>query len=724
MRKSKKKKERRKGLMAKSLVIVESPAKARTINKFLGSNFEVKSCSGHVRDLPKSKFGVDVKNNFQPEYVTVPGRTKVIKEIKKKAKEADRILLAPDPDREGEAIAWHLAELLPKKGSIYRIVFHEITRGAIQEAVKNPGRIDLNKVNAQQARRILDRIVGYKLSPLLWRKVGRGLSAGRVQSVAVRLICEREIEIDAFVPEEYWSVTAKLRGKKTDGKQFEAKLEKIDSRKAKIASEEQAKKIVDELRKEDFFVKDIKTKDQKRYPSPPFTTSYLQQEASRKLHFSASKTMRIAQQLYEGLEVGEEGSIGLITYMRTDSIRIASEAQGEASTYIKEKFGANFAPPTPPRYKSKKGAQEAHESVRPTSIYREPERVKAFLTPEQYRLYRLIWTRFLSSQMKPAMLKITTADIEAGKFLLRAAGLEIKFKGFMAVYVESREETPEGENREEKESKDGKEKILPALEIGEKLTLLELLPEQHFTKPPPRFSEAILVKALEEEGIGRPSTYAPIIQVIQSRRYVEKLKGRFFSTELGRTVTDLLVAHFPKVLDVKFTANMEQGLDEVEEGRVDWVKLLRDFYQPFKLTLVKATREMKKVKRPERVTDEKCPQCGGVMVEKDGRYGRFLSCRNFPKCKHAQPVTTGVQCPEAGCNGQIVERRSKKGRTFFSCNRYPDCKFSLWDKPVQKECPDCGAKFLVERRGRAGQVSYQCADKECGYKEKEDVKDE
>ncbi len=774
MRKSNKKKERRKGLTAKSLVIVESPAKARTISKLLGSRFQVESCLGHVRDLPKSKFGVDVKNNFQPEYVAVPGRTKVIREIKKKADKVDRILLATDLDREGEAIAWHLAELLPKKGSIYRIVFHEITKGAIREAVKNAHQIDLNKVNAQQARRILDRIVGYKLSPLLWRKVGGRLSAGRVQSVAVRLICDREKEIEKFVPEEYWSVTAKLRGKKTDGKEFEAKLEKIDSKKAEITSEQQAKKIVDELTKEDFSVKDIKRKEKRRYPSPPFTTSYLQQEASRKLRFSASKTMRIAQQLYEGLEVGEEGSIGLITYMRTDSIRIASEAQGEASTYIKKKFGADFAPPTPPRYKSKKGAQEAHEAIRPTSIYREPERLKSFLTPEQYRLYRLIWTRFLASQMKPAELKITTVDIAAGKFLLRAGGLEIKFKGFMAVYSigkytvkqycfasktflttensfpiqqksygeaqlkqcrkavlakgrydERSEEFSCVENKEEKEEERGEEeKILPELEIRERLTLIQLLPEQHFTKPPPRFSEAILVKALEEEGIGRPSTYAPIIQVIQQRNYVEKVKGRFYSTELGRTVTDLLVAHFPQVLDVKFTANMEQGLDEVEEGRVDWVKLLRDFYQPFKLTLVKATREMKRVKRPERVTDEKCPQCGGVMVEKDGRYGRFLACRNFPKCKYTQPMTTGVPCPEAGCNGQIAERRSKKGRTFFSCDRYPDCKFSLWDKPVQKECPDCGAKFLVERRGRAGQVSYQCNNRECGYKEKEDVKDE
>ncbi|MCD5390805.1 type I DNA topoisomerase [candidate division NPL-UPA2 bacterium] len=716
MRKSKKKKN------AKSLVIVESPAKARTINKFLGSNFEVKSCSGHVRDLPKNRFGVDVKSNFQPEYVTVPGRTKVIKEIKKKAGEVDRILLALDPDREGEAIAWHLAELLPNKANIYRIIFHEVTKGAIQEAVKNAHQIDLNKVNAQQARRILDRIVGYKLSPLLWRKVGGRLSAGRVQSVAVRLICEREREIDAFVPEEYWSVTAKLRRKKTDGKEFEAKLEEIDSKKAKIVSGEQAKKIVDKLKKEDFFVKDIKTKDKKRYPSPPFTTSYLQQEASRKLRFSASNTMRIAQQLYEGLEVGEEGSIGLITYMRTDSIRVASEAQGEASTYIKEKFGSNFAPPTPPRYKSKKGAQEAHEAIRPTSIYREPERLKAFLTPEQYRLYKLIWTRFLASQMKPAVLKITTVDIEAGRFLLRATGLEIKFKGFMVVYVESQEDG--GREKEEREVEKEKENILPALKEGEKLTLIKLLPEQHFTKPPPRFSEAILVKALEEEGIGRPSTYAPIIQVIQSRRYVEKIKGRFHSTELGRIVTELLVEHFPKVLDVKFTANMEQGLDEVEEGRVDWVKLLRDFYQPFMLTVVKAGREMKRVKRKEKVTDEKCPQCDGVMVEKDGRYGRFLACRNFPKCKYTQPMTTGVTCPEDRCDGQIVEHRTKKGRTFFSCNRFPDCKFSLWNKPVEKECPDCGAKFLVEHRGRAGHTFYQCNDRECGYKEKEDVRDE
>jgi len=536
----------RKGVImpTKSLVIVESPAKAKTINKFLGSNYQVKSCWGHVRDLPKSKLGVNVEDDFQPEYVTVRGRGKVVKEIKKAAKEVDRILLASDPDREGEAISWHLSEILGNKNSIYRINFHEITKTAIREAVKNPGRIDLNKVNAQQARRILDRIVGYKLSPLLWKKVGRGLSAGRVQSVAVRLVYEREKEIEKFVPQEYWSVIASLRTE-LSGESFEAKLEKIGSEKAKIDNEEQVKKIVDELKGAEFHVKSIKRKDQRRNPSPPFTTSYLQQEASRKLRFTVRKTMRVAQQLYEGLEVDGEGSVGLITYMRTDSVRVSAEAQQEAASYIKDKFGSEFLPTKPPQYRSKKGAQDAHEAIRPTGVGREPERLKPFLSLEQYQLYKLIWNRFLASQMTPALFKMTTVDIATGRFIFRATGLEMKFKGFMAVYVEVKEE-------EEKQQGDGsedvagpessssgfkikkkEERLLPELKEGEKLTLLELLPGQHFTKPPSRFSEAGLVRALEEEGIGRPSTYAPIINTIQERQYVEKIQGRFHPTELG-----------------------------------------------------------------------------------------------------------------------------------------------------------------------------------------------
>lgn len=684
----------------KSLVIVESPAKAKTISKFLGPNYQVESCWGHVRDLPRSKLGVDVENNFQPEYVNVRGRGKVIKEMRKAAKEADRILLAPDPDREGEAISWHLSELLGKKTRIYRIIFHEITKGAVRGAVKNPGRIDLNKVNAQQARRILDRIVGYKLSPLLWKKVGRGLSAGRVQSVAVRLIWDREKEIEKFVPREHWSVMVRLR-KKLSEESFEAKLEKIDSEKAKIDDESQAKKIVDELKGEKFLVKKVQIKDKLRNPYPPLTTSYLQQEASRKLRWTVRKTMQVAQQLYEGLEAGEEGSVGLITYMRTDSVRVSAPAQKEASSYIKDKFGRQFVPSQPPRYRSKKGAQEAHEAIRPTSAARSPDKLKPFLRPEQHQLYKLIWARFLASQMKPAILKVATVDIKAGRFILRATGMRIKFKGFMVLYVEKEEE----------------ERALPELKEGEKLTLLQIAPEQHFTKPPPRFSEAGLVKVLEEEGIGRPSTYAPIINTIQERQYVEKIQGRFYPTELGGIVTELLITHFPEILDIKFTANLEDKLDEIEEEKVDWVKLLREFYEPFMLTLNRATREAKRVKRKEIPTDLFCPDCKGTIVIKTGRYGKFLACGNFPECRYTQSVTLGVQCPQEGCEGEVVQRRSKKRGIFFGCNRFPKCKFMTWDKPINKKCPCCGANFLVEKKDKEEQTYHGCVNKECGYRE-------
>ncbi|MCD5397969.1 type I DNA topoisomerase [candidate division NPL-UPA2 bacterium] len=687
---------------AKSLLIVESPAKARTLSKFLGSNCQVKSCWGHVRDLPKSKLGIDVENNFQPDYVAVRGRGKIIKDIQKAAKEVDKILLAPDPDREGEAISWHLAELLGNRKSVYRIIFSEITKKAVREAVKNPGRIDLNKVNAQQARRILDRIVGYKLSPLLWKKVGRGLSAGRVQSVAVRLICDREKEIEKFVPQEYWSVIANLSSG-LSGENFEAKLEKIDSQKTKIDHESQVKKIVSELQGEEFFIKKIEVKDKRWNPYSPFTTSYLQQEASHKLRFNVRQTMQVAQQLYEGLEVSGEGAVGLITYMRTDSVRVSVEAQKEASSYIRDKFGPEFVPSQPPQYRSKKGAQEAHEAIRPTSIQRNPEELKPFLSSEQYRLYKLIWTRFLASQMKPAILKVMAVDIEAGRFVLRATGMRIKFKGFMAVYGEREEE----------------ERTLPKLEEGEKLKLLELRPEQHFTKPPPRFSEATLVKILEEEGIGRPSTYAPIISTIQGRQYVEKIKGRFHPTELGGIVTELLVTHFPEILEVKFTAQLEEELDGVEEGKIDWVKLLRKFYDPFKLTLAKADKEAKRVKRKEIPTDLTCPDCEGAVVIKTGRYGKFFSCSNFPECRYTQSLTLGVKCPQEDCGGEVVERRSKKGRTFFGCNQFPQCKFMVWDKPVNKKCPQCGANFLVEKKDKEGQAYHQCHDKECGYEKRE-----
>lgn len=676
----------------KSLVIVESSAKARTINKFLGSSYSVKSCLGHIRDLPKDRLGIDPENDFRPHYVIIPGRKEVIKEIKKSSQDADKVFLAPDPDREGEAISWHLSEVL-KRDNLYRIAFNEITKEAVKKAIKNPKVIDLNKVKAQQARRILDRIVGYKLSPLLWKKIGKGLSAGRVQSVALRIICDREKEIADFVSREYWVITAKLKKRTGEKKDFEAKLEKISGKKAEIDNESEAKKIVGELRKKEFFVKGIKKKEQKKNPHPPFITSQLQQEAARKLGFTPTRTMRIAQRLYEGIEVGKE-RVGLITYMRTDSVHLSLESQKEASRYIKEKFGEDFAPSKFPIYRSKKGAQEAHEAIRPTSIRREPKEMEEFLSPEEHRLYRIIWSRFLASQMKPATLKLTTVEIKAGRFDLQAKGMKVKFEGFMIIY-----------GKEEKESN------IPDLQEGEKLDVLAIEEKQHFTKPPHRFSDAALVKALEEEGIGRPSTYAPIIQTIEQREYVERVDSKFCPTELGITVVKLLVERFPKIMDLKFTSNMEDELDRIEDGKSDWVKLLSDFYHPFIAMLDKANDEVKKV---EIATDRTCPECNSSLIIKIGRYGNFFACKNYPQCKYTASVGLGINCPEDKCDGEIVEKRTRKKKIFFGCNRYPDCHFSTWDKPVAKECHSCGAKFLVAKKRRKSGGGYlQCINEKC-----------
>jgi DNA topoisomerase-1 len=684
--------------MSKSLVIVESQAKAKTINKFLGSSYTVKSCLGHIRDLPKNRLGIDSENDFCPNYVIIPERKEVIKEIKKSSQDADKVFLAPDPDREGEAISWHLSEVL-KRDNLYRIAFNEITEEAVKKAIKNPGKIDLNKVNAQQARRILDRIVGYKLSPLLWKKIGKGLSAGRVQSVALRIICDREKEIVDFVPKEYWVITVKLKKRTGEKKDFEAKLEKIGNKKAEIDNESEAEKIVGELRKEEFFVCGIKKKEQKRAPHPPFTTSQLQQEAARKFGFTPTRTMRIAQRLYEGVEIGKE-RVGLITYMRTDSVHLSLESQREASYYIKEKFGENFAPSKFPVYRSKKGAQEAHEAIRPTSIKREPKEMEEFLSPEEHKLYRIIWSRFLASQMKPAILKLTTVEIKAGRFNLEAKGMGVKFEGFMTVY-----------GKEEKESN------IPALEEGEKLDVLAIEEKQHFTKPPPRFSDATLVKALEEEGIGRPSTYAPIIQTIGERKYVEKVDGKFCPTELGAIVVKLLVEHFPEIMNLKFTSNIENELDKIEDGKSDWVKLLSDFYRPFIAMVGKANDEVKKV---EVATDKICPECNSHLIIKIGRYGNFLACKNYPQCKYTASVGLGINCPEDGCDGEIVEKRTRKRKIFFGCNRYPKCHFSTWDKPVRKECSSCGAKFLVAKKRKRGGGYLQCINEKCNYRSTRD----
>jgi len=735
----------------KSLLIVESPTKVKTLSKFLGKDFTIMASVGHVKDLPKKELGVDIENEFKPTYVVIEGKEKILKELKKAAKSCEKIYLGPDPDREGEAIAWHIAEELNGSSErIYRVDFHEITEKAVIEALKNPRKIDMNLVNAQQARRILDRLVGYKLSPLLWKKVRRGLSAGRVQSVALRLIVDREREIEAFKPEEYWSITAKLEGKEPPP--FEARLIQKDGKKIKIRNAPEADAIVKALKESTFIVTRIEKKKRKRSPAPPFITSTLQQEAARKLKFTAKKTMMIAQQLYEGVELGDEGSTGLITYMRTDSVRVAKEAEEEARALIRGEFGKEYVPRTPPVYKSKKSAQDAHEAIRPTSVIRTPESIKRYLNRDQYRLYSLIWHRFIASQMSSAELEQTSIDIKAGEYTFRATGTIIVFPGFMKLYIES------GDNGEEEE-----EGILPALSEGEDLNLLELIPKQHFTQPPPRYTEASLVKELEARGIGRPSTYATILSTIQDRKYTEKVDGRFKPTELGIVVSDLLVERFPELMDYNFTARMEENLDRIEEGGVRWVNIVHDFYVPFNRDLTEAMEVLGKIKPKDVVldekcekcnrpmvikwgrhgrfiacsgfpeckntrpyegngkennsvqsTDEKCPVCGADMVIKSGRFGRFKACSRYPECKHTRPISTGVRCPEDG--GEIIERRSKRGKVFFSCSNYPNCKFATWHRPVNRKCPQCGAEMMVEKNSKRGRF-IACLNKECKYQE-------
>lgn len=658
--------------MTKNLVIVESPAKVKSISKFLGPDYIVKASMGHVRDLPEKRFGVDVEHDFKPEYVLIPKNKPVVNALKKAVEGVSALYLAPDPDREGEAIAWHLSEILAKdkKIKVWRVSFNEITESAVKEAFKKPGKIDYNKVDSQQARRILDRIVGYKLSPLLWRKVKGGLSAGRVQSVAVRLICERQEEIDNFKPQEYWTISAKLRPKADAEKEFIAVLEKLDGKKVypahtggrKIQNKDEADRIINSLKDKDYIVETVEKKEKQRHPLPPFTTSLMQQAAINKLGFTASKTMSIAQQLYEGIELGPEGSVGLITYMRTDSFRISKDAQEAARRYIDNKFGKEYLPPNPPRYKSKKTAQEAHEAIRPTSMDRPPEKIKEYLTQDQLKLYTLIWNRFIASQMVSARLSVTTVLVSAGDAIFKATGTEVVFPGFLAVY------------EEEEEEKEGK--TLPVLTNGENLDLLGLIPEQHFTKPPPPYTEASLVKALEEKGIGRPSTYAPIIDTILKRGYVRKEQKKLVPTELGKHVNAILVDRFSDIMDVEFTARMEDELDEIEKGRVSWTKVLKEFYEPFIVDLNKAHNELERTPLRPVETDHKCPKCGKMLVIRSGRYGQFLACSGFPNCKHTEPLITDVKCPKPGCGGILVQRRSKKGKTFYGCSNYPKCKFA------------------------------------------------
>jgi len=740
----------------KSLVIVESPTKVKTIQKYLDGKYVVKASMGHVRDLPKSKLGVDEKKSFKPDYRVLPAKKKVLDELKKSASGAEALYIATDPDREGEAIGWHLAqELKLPKSKTYRILFNEITERAVKAAFQRPGKIDTNKVNAQQARRVLDRLVGYKLSPLLWEKVRRGLSAGRVQSVAVRLITEREREIQAFTPVEYWSLHARLLGKNPP--EFIATLREVKGRKAELGSEADTLAVMTGLHGKQWKVKSINRGERRRNPAAPFITSTLQQEAGRKLHFTAKKTMMLAQQLYEGVVLGEEGAVGLITYMRTDAVRIAPEAQAEAREWVTARLGREYLPETPPVYRAKKSAQEAHEAIRPTSVAREPKALARFLSKDQIALYRLIWERFLASQMLPAVYDTVAADIEAGQCVFRAQGSTLKFAGFTAVYVESREES-------EPAAEDEAESVVPPLEVGEILKLLALDPKQHFTQPPPRYTEASLVKVLEERGIGRPSTYAQILSTIQDRGYVRREKGTLFPTELGMQVNDLLVPHFPEVMDVEFTAQLEESLDKIEEGDADWVDTVDAFYKQFARDLKSAGQTMENVKvgqetgeacpecgqpivkkfgrfgsflacsaypeckytkdlgggreRPaDEPTDESCPTCGKPMVIKHGRFGKFIACSGYPECKTTKPVTLGITCPEAGCGGQLVERRTRRGKTFFSCSNYPNCKFALWARPIAEPCPQCRAPFLTERYGRGGKITRACFRAECGYKQ-------
>ncbi|MGA3207078.1 MAG: type I DNA topoisomerase [Syntrophales bacterium] len=744
--------------MPHSLIIVESPTKVRTIRKYLGSNYEVYASMGHIKDLPKSKLGIDPEKNFETVLDVIESKKKVVTNLKKAAKNAEHIYLAPDPDREGEAIAWHIAEEIGMKNKhIHRILFNDLTKKTILEAMNNPLELDINKYEAQQTRRILDRLVGYKISPILWDKVKRGLSAGRVQSVAVRIICDREEEIRKFVSQEYWHITAQLEA--NNPPPFEARLIKIEGKKSQIANESQSSKILEYLKAVPFIVAKQEKKEIKRSPLPPFTTSKLQQESSRWLRFSAKKTMSVAQKLYEGVELGVEGPVGLITYMRTDSVRTAEEAIKDVRKYIEENYGPGFLPPKPRTFKNSATAQDAHEAIRPSSMDYRPQDIKTFLSNDEFRLYQLIWNRFTASQMNPAVLDQTTIDTEAGRYLFRAQGSVMKFPGYTIVYTEGKENG---------EGDDEFSKTLPHVSVGETLNLISLKPEQKFTQPPPRFTEASLVRELEENGIGRPSTYATILSTIQDREYVRLEKGRFSPTELGTLVTELLVKNFPKILDVEFTASLENKLDLIEEGKTQKFDTLNDFYSSFEKELKNAEMHMRNIKTEETPTDiicdkcespmiikwgkrgrfiacsnyptckntmnvpesnqenaspgetlstdTVCTHCGKGMVIKEGRFGKFLGCSGYPECKNTMPINLGIQCPEKDCTGKLCEKRTKKGKVFFSCTNYPTCTFAIWDRPVSEPCPLCGAPFLIEKRSPRVGSHKACRAADCRYK--------
>jgi len=698
--------------MKKKLVIVESPAKARTLAKILGKDYNLKASVGHVRDLPKSRLGVDVENAFAPKYVTPRGKMKIVQELKQAAKTASAVYLATDPDREGEAISWHLQEVIKTgKTPFKRVVFHEITDAAIKQAFKQPHSIDMKLVNSQQARRIVDRLVGYKLSPLLWRKVRRGLSAGRVQSVAVKIIVDRERDIQRFVAQEYWTIEAELvKQAASHAESFRATLVGlVDGTKPDIPNQEKADEIKDELEEARYRVAKVGTKKVNRQPAPPFITSTLQQEAWRKLRFTAGKTMSIAQQLYEGLAIGDEGHIGLITYMRTDSTRVAQSAITEAREFISARYGAEYLPPHARSFtRVVKGAQEAHEAIRPTKTWREPSLIKPHLTADQFQLYQLIWQRMVASQMAAAIFDNTTVEITAKcpyastDYLLRASSSVNRFAGFTILYIEERDE----DDQEEK-----KGSLLPRLAKGDKLELLELFPEQHFTQPPPHFTEASLIKILEQEGIGRPSTYAPILYTIQDREYVKKEKGSFHPTDLGIVVNDLLIQHFPTIINIHFTARMEEELDEIAQEDRDWVHTIQDFYHPFEKSLEDASESMVKVKLPDELIEENCPKCGKPLAIKTGRFGKFVACTGYPECKFTKSyqIKTGAKCPE--CGSDLIEKKNRKKRTFYGCSNYPNCQFATNSKPLPEPCPRCGGLLTAYRTKWA-----KCT--KCDYKSK------
>ncbi len=757
--------------MAKPLLVVESPAKVKTLKKYIGNDYTIVASVGHIKDLPTKELGIDIENGFKPMYTNIPGKQKVIASLKKAAKGVTDVYLAPDPDREGEAIAWHIADILEQKGrKFHRVLFNEITKKAVLDAMKSPQALHKNKYEAQQARRMLDRIVGYRISPLLWRKVKGGLSAGRVQSVAVRIICDRERAIQAFEPEEYWSITAHVS--EGSSPPFPSKLVRKNGEKCIIPNEAASNAILSDLANEKFIVQEVSKKTTKRNPLPPFTTSKLQQESIRKLRFSAKKTMLLAQQLYEGVDLGPGEPEGLITYMRTDSTRISGEAAQEAMKMIKERFGEAYALEQPRFFKNSKKAQDAHEAIRPTSVYNSPEKVEPFLSKDQFALYTLIWKRFVASQMKEALINNVSVSIKAGSYLFTASGSTIKFPGFMTLYISVDDE---GEGNDEKQKP-----VLPELAEGMVLALDRLEPKQHFTLPPPRFSEASLVKELEENGIGRPSTYAAILSTIREKGYVDLIKGYFHPSELGFIVNDLLVQCFPKVFDVDFTAKMEDDLDRIEAAAIDYFEILNLFYEPFSKEVDSAAECMLSIRGVGFQTDLICPQCNNrlhikigknghylgcigypdctytrnyirdekgritpvepsksemtdklcnkcekPMVLKSGKYGDFLACSGYPDCKNTLSInsnsgngkTIGIKCPKVNCTGDIVEKKSKRGNVFYGCSRYPDCTFASWDKPVLKKCPNCGADFLVEKTTKKKGTYRSCISENCGYQE-------